>query len=292
MSTIRTAIFQTFTLFGVHEWTVTDSAGSRTESLGTAATTTYWRIRLQKSGATAATAVLAKDLLTEIQTAMAQGSGLWTWGLSANGHVTARYNGAGASATFSFTSSSLERLVGHTGGVVTVAAGATHTFANPPTHALFMGGKSDDEFFRPQGQRFAGARMRSGQVYGWADGVQSYGRTFRVEWIPKDAATRSSEGVYATPYYPVAARWVSNSDGSATESPWSWVDFLLTSPTQRLAVLGGNYQEYLAGSVTTYAACYGEPEMYTAENSGLMVPGWEAYYWQDVALALNAWESP
>jgi len=224
------------------------------------------------------------ELLAAVETAL--GSTKWAVAMSAAGKVTFTYLGSSTGSISFAGASTLKAILGLTGDVGPLATGATATATYQPTHAVFAAAMDPDSGWIDQAQRFAGAQMPDGTVYGWHDGRTTLRRSAAFKLLPKDAAFVASLPSTATPAFPARSRWLSPStDEPAQAPPWSALDTVVTAHALECGVCWGTLQEIIAGTVTAYEKVYLTPEMAGAPRIALSVPGYDAR--RDVAIELS-----
>ena len=251
--------------------TTDDRGGPTTRTLAAG----WYRTFLAPSSGTG-TETDPAELLLAVETAL--GATHWTVRMTAQGLVRITYLGTGT-GSLAIGTSDLANLLGHTGGVITLASNASHDGEYPPTHCLFAscfdGG---DAGWIDAPSRFAGAALPDGTVYGWHDGRASLRRAGAFRVLPKTWAFRTSLGASGTPAFPVETRWLSPSTSEPGQAPpWSALDTLTTASGLQCAVTWGDFEALVAGSVTTYDLVYFAPEQFTqGQRISLSVPGYDA----------------
>jgi len=260
---------QPFELTAAATLVTTDDRGGPTARTLAAA---WYRVFLAPSTGTGAENDPA-ELLLAVETALDPTR--WRVRLTAEGLVRITYLGTG-SGSLAIGTSDLANVLGHTGGVITLASNTSHDGEYPPTHCLFAHVCEPDSGWIDQPGRFAGAALPDGTVYGWHDGRNVLKRSASFAALPKTWALRTSLGASGTPAYPVASRVASPSTGEPGQAPpWSALDTQATAASLQCAVTWGDFEALVAGSVTEYDLVYFTPEHFTA---GQRVSLWRQGY--------------
>lgn len=260
---------QTFHLAAASTLVTTDDRGGPTTRTLAAG---WYRTFLAPSSGTG-TETDPAELLLAVETAL--GATHWTVRMTAQGLVRITYLGTGT-GSLAIGTADLANLLGHTGGVITLASNASHDGEYPPTHCLFAHVCDPDTGWIDAPGRFAGAALPSGVVYGWHDGRNVLKRTATFAALPKTWALRTSLGASGTPAYPAESRMQVPSTGEpGQDPPWSALDTQATAAGLQCAVTWGDFESIAGGSVTSYDVVYLTPEQFTA---GQRVSLWRQGY--------------
>ena len=250
--------------------TTDDRGGPTTRTLGAA----WYRTFLCPAAGTG-TETDPAELLLAVETAL--GATHWTVRMTAQGLVRITYLGTGT-GSLAIGTADLANLLGHTGGVISLASNASHDGEYPPTHVLFAHVCEPDSGWVDAPGRFAGASLPGGVVYGWHDGRAEYRRSATFAALPKTWALRTSLGASGTPLYPAESRMGSPSTGEpGQDPPWSAIDTHATAAGLQCAVTWGQFEELVAGTVTAYDLVYLAPEQWAQGGRvSLWRPGYDA----------------
>lgn len=260
---------QTFHIASAATLVTTDDRGGPTARTLAAA---WYRVFLAPSTGTGAENDPA-ELLLAVETAL--GATHWTVRMTAQGLVRITYLGTGT-GSLAIGTADLANLLGHTGGVISLASNASHDGEYPPTHCLFAHVCDPDTGWIDAPGRFAGAALPSGVVYGWHDGRNILKRSATFAALPKTWALRTSLGASGTPAYPAESRMQVPSTGEpGQDPPWSALDTQATAAGLQCAVTWGDFESIVGGSVTSYDVVYLTPEQFTA---GQRVSLWRQGY--------------
>lgn len=234
----------------------------------------WYRTFLTPSGGTG-TETAPAELLLAVETAL--GATKWRVRMTSSGLVRITYLGTGT-GQLAIGTADLANVLGHTGGVISLASNASRDGEYPPTHCLFAHVCEPDGGWIDGPGRFAGAALPSGVVYGWHDGRVMLRRQATFAALPKTWALRSSLGASGTPAYPVSSRLLSPSTGEpGQDPPWSVLDTQATAAGLQCAVTWGEFEALVAGTATTYDLVYFAPEQFTAgQRVSLWRPGYDA----------------
>lgn len=254
---ITAMLAQPYTIGSAVTATVYDDAvpTGGTASLVTSGQTGTFRTFLAPSGG-AGTEASPRSLLKIVETNL--GTALWEVRLQSDGRVRIKYKGTTASGRIVWGSSTVRNLLGFDADVGPIAAGSngTQTGAYQPTHCAFLVARARDSGWVPTPQRFAGAEMPTGEVYGWGDAYRRMRRSFDARFHPVDHATRVARGAAASALFPAASRWAQPASAAGTAPPWSLYELIATAAGKRLGAALGTFQDLVAGTATSYDAVY------------------------------------
>jgi hypothetical protein len=136
--------------------TTDDRGGPTARTLAAA----WYRVFLAPSTGTGAENDPA-ELLLAVETAL--GATKWSVRMTASGIVRITYLGTGT-GQLAIGTADLAALLGHTGGVISLASGAHHDGEYPPTHCLFASFCDPDTGWVDLPSRFAGSALPGGVV--------------------------------------------------------------------------------------------------------------------------------
>lgn len=290
--TITTALNATFTLSTSYTLTVTDDQGiGRSVTIGTAATTTYWRVCIASSASatTPSTTVGSpKSLCAHIEAQLnAGGSAIWDVMPNTNGFITFTYTGIVRNGTVTFPDTIVRNALGFQANVAASMGGGTSSGSYHPTHSAYFLGAANATNWLDDPPMGAFSTPRDGSTFGFADAsaVQTY--TFDGLFHPYDWAARTTLGLSATassatPYQGDSSRRKTRSTTAGITPPYGLVDFFATcalnNSTASMAKCGallGTYQTALSGSTTTFDEVFVDPETLTRTNAAKpSVPNW------------------
>jgi hypothetical protein len=259
----NTCLLLTWTMGTSYSVSVTDSHSTRSVSVGTAATTTYWRTAFGLSGATGSTEASPKSLVNALQTALnaAPGSAFWTVTVTAGGYVKITYNGGAGAASITFTAAEVRNQLGFTGNLTFSAPAASQTASHQIPSAILSIARVNDTEFSPEPMARAVGATEDGKVYGWVNTSRRMLRKFDLRFHPLDATAKTSLSASGTPYRSATkSRWLAPSADFGQTPPWTLLDFFGAAGGTRLAGFFGNFQDAIAGTVTTYDAVYLTPD--------------------------------
>lgn len=249
---------QTFELTAAATLVTTDDRGGPTTRTLLAG---WYRTFLAPSTGTG-TETDPAELLLAVETVL--GATKWSVRMTAQGLVRITYLGTGT-GQLAIGTADLANLLGHTGGVISLASGAHHDGEYPPTHCVFASFCDPDSGWIDTPGRLAASSLPGGVVYGWHDGRVEYRRTATLSALPKTWATRSALGASGTPAYPADSRMGAPSTGEpGQDPPWSCLDTHATAAGLQCAVTWGQFEELVAGTVTAYDLVYLAPEHWSA----------------------------
>ena len=273
---------QSFNVASTLTFTTTDSRGGPTNRTLAAG---WYRVKLAASGAGGTAHTDPKELLAAFETALG-GPTYWAVELTSAGKVRVVYKSTGTGTITLSGATTLRSLLGFTGDIGPLAAGASATSDYQPTHCVFAAFMDPDTGWIDQPQRYASSAMPDGTVYGWHDGRATLRRTASFKLMPKDAGFVTSLASTSTQAFPVASRWLSPSTGEPGQAPpWSAHDAIVTAHTLECGMVWGTLQEVIAGTSTSFEKVYLTPEMAGASRIALSIPGYDAR--RDVSFELS-----
>lgn len=261
---------QSYELTGTSALAVDDDRGVATYNLAAG-----WYRTFLAPVAGAATEDDPAELLQAMETALDPAH--WTLRMQSTGIIRVTYLGAGT-GDLAIGNADLAALLGHTGGVISLASGSYLDCAYQPTHCVFAFACDPDTGWIDLPARFAGAALPTGKVYGWHDGRATLKRNAAFRALPKTHALKAGLGSLSTPAYPVSTRLLSPATGEPGQAPpWSAIDTHATAAGSSLGVCWGNFEAIVAGSSTEYDVAYLSPEHFTAgARLKLFVDGYDA----------------
>lgn len=296
--TITLAINATFSLSTSYALSViddqcVDAFTPRSVTIGTAATTTYWRqfISSSASAATPSTTIATpKSLCAHIKAKLnAGGSSIWNVMPNTSGFIVFTYTGVVRAGTVTFPDTIARNALGFQANVAASMGGGTSQASYHPTHCAYFLGPSNATNWQDDPPMGAYSAPRDGSTFGYTDAsaVQAY--TFDGLFHPYDWDTRTTLGLSATassatPYQGDSSRRKTRSTTAGITPPYGLVDFMATcalnNSTPAMAKCGaliGTFQLALGGSVSTFDEVYVDPETLTKVNAARpSVPNWNA----------------
>jgi hypothetical protein len=288
--TITTTIHATFALSTSYTLTVTDDQGvGRSVTVGTAATTTYWRVGVATlSGSPSTTPGTPYHFLAYLQARLnAGGSAIWSVAINSAGFVVFTYTGVVRAGTITFPDTIVRNVLGYQGNVACSMGGGTSQAPYHPTHVFYSLGLSNSTNWSDDPPLAAIAGPRDGSTYGWSDSAALQTITFDSLFHPYDWDARTTLGLSATasaatPYQGSSTRRKTRSTTAGITPPYGGVDFFYTVATNNSVVgmakcgaLLGNFQAALLGSVSTFDEVYLDPESITRADAWKpSVPNW------------------
>lgn len=265
--TITSVIQNTLALTTSDTWTVSDShdPGGRSVTLGTLATSTYWRPYLATTGTPgtpSTTRTSPKSLLAHVANRVNAGAGgtLWTFAVTSGGFITATYSGTGT-GTLAVGAGPVARVLGLPTSTVSVGftAGQTQTMSYHPTHTAYFVSRPNDTNWQDDPPLCAVSEPRDGSTVVIQDATAVLTRTFDARFHPYDWTARSTLGITsgqasATPIRGDSSRRKTRSALAGVTPPWGWDDMIYAAPQNGglCAAVLGDFASYVSGSLTSY----------------------------------------
>jgi hypothetical protein len=293
--TITTALNATFALTTSYNLTVTDDQGvGRTVTIGTAATTTYWRIAIAGAASPATPSTTAgspKRLLDHIAAKLnAGGSDIWLLSVTTSGFVNIAYSGVVRAGTIELGSVP-RNLLGFADATpdISVPMGGSQTATHYPSHSAYFLGPANATNWRDTPPLCSISEGRDGSSYSLTDtmGLREYtfdGLYHPTKWSDRTVLGISATASSATPIYGDSSRYKTRSAAAGVTPPWGLTDFMFaclsngaTADMAKCGAVIGTFQSVVGGSVTTFDEVYVSAETLTKSKPQVpSIANWSA----------------
>jgi hypothetical protein len=284
---IRTFLAQPFLLPNTYTGTVIDDDSPGGRSFAIAGASKYHRVKLAPTSADGSEDA-PFELLAKYQAALRNGGTKWTVTLTTEGLVRTTYSGTTTNGqvqwgTGATTGQPIKNVLGYTANLGPLTPGASATASYQPLFCLFNCARPRDTEWDPMPAGVAASKTGLGRVVAFDSGVECYSRAMDFAWHPATDAFRIAQGALGTiirqPFTSTRRRQPSSVVGTTLTPPWTVHEFLALARGRRLAAVINQFQEYVAGSVSSWNAVYLDPETWTAKNTTTpSIPGVDQFY--------------
>lgn len=261
---IAYAIAQAFTLPGAGQTaTVVDDSGTHTADFNGVGSETFRVLLAERTGL--GTEDSPREFIRHVQDQL---GAFWQVDMRPDGLVQITYTGVTVDGELTWGASCRVQTIlgGFTDLTIPKGGGGNEVAPHQPTHLVLAVNANPDSGWIRTENRFAGAVLPGGKVYGWVDPVVDLQRRVTLTLHPKTDAVRQDAGfpssMPGTPMFPdTAARMLRPLTSEPEQAPpWSVLDFLGTAAGRSLGMVWGTFQDVVAGTDLSFDVGYLLPD--------------------------------